>query len=251
MVWSKNWERVLLLSRVLRDGELVCIVAEAGLGRYLSLCEEARRKPTYLPEDLKRKIIESCAKEVSDEKLIEAFRAVKPSLYPEGIPFRGNYYTYLGDGNLQLRSSWSEVKRDVYEVLEKGGERVYAFLRAIVELTEELLKKYEPRYCYLFGPDYESILRRMREILGRIEVPTPRDFAILKASGIYYKSGSRRYPGHSIPLEIIPAVKEALEEWRRFSGRLAREVASAKSSETAPREGSSSVESGEYRGGAT
>jgi hypothetical protein len=55
----------------------------------------------------------------------------------------------------------------------------------------------------------------MREILGRFETPLPRDFVLLKASGIYYKSGSRRYPGHSIPIEIIPAVKEVLEEWKK------------------------------------
>jgi hypothetical protein len=218
--WSKELERELLLSRVLRDEELVCIAAEAGLSKYRRLCEEARGKFAYLPEDLRRELIRACAREVSDEKLVEAFRTVKPSLYPEGIPFRGNYYTYFGDGNLQLRSSWGEVKRDVYEVLGQGGERIYAFLRAIIELIEELLKKYDPRYCYIFGPDYGSILRKMREILGRFEALTPRDFAMLKAFGIYYKSGSRRYPGHSVPLEIIPAVKEALEEWRRTRERV-------------------------------
>jgi hypothetical protein len=109
------------------------------------------------------------------------------------------------------------VKRDVHELLEKGGERMYAFLKAVVELTEELLKKHGPRYCYIFGPDYGSIVRRMREILGRLETPLPRDFVLLKASGIYYKSGSRRYPSHSILLETLPAVKEALEEWERSS----------------------------------
>ncbi|MCC6015095.1 MAG: hypothetical protein LM564_05270 [Desulfurococcaceae archaeon] len=218
--WSKELEREFLLSRVLRDEELICIAAEAGLSKYRGLCEEARRKFIYLPEDLRRELIRVCTREISDEKLVEAFGTVKPSLYPEGIPFRGNYYTYFGDGNLQFRSSWGEVKRDVYEVLEQGGERIYAFLRAIVELTEELLKKHGPRYCYISGPDYGSILRRMREILGRFEALTPRDFAMLKAFGIYYKSGSRRYPGHSVPLEIIPAVKEALEEWRRTRERV-------------------------------
>jgi lipid II:glycine glycyltransferase (peptidoglycan interpeptide bridge formation enzyme) len=35
---------------------------------------------------------------------------------------------------------------------------------------------------------------------------------------IYYKSGSRRNPAHSVSLEIIPAVKEVLEEWKRSKG---------------------------------
>ena len=210
--WNKRWERTLLFAR-LSDQDLVCIAFETGLTEYDSLCKRARLGYVYLSDDSWNKIVNELMK-VDDDKLIGAFRRVKPRLYPD-LPFRGNYYTYLGDGDLQLKSSWSEVKRDVHELLEKGSERIYAFLKAVIELTEEALKKHGPRYCYVFGPDYGSIVRRMREILGRLETPLPRDFVLLKASGIYYKSGSRRYPGHSIPLEAIPAVKEALEEWRR------------------------------------
>jgi hypothetical protein len=215
MEWNKEWERVLLLSRLINEGDLVCVAAAAGLTEYDELCKKAHQGSVYLSDEARSRIIKDLMK-IEDEKLIEAFRKTKPRLYPD-LPFRGNYYTYLGDGDLQLKSSWSEVKRDVHELLEKGGERMYAFLKAVVELTEELLKKHGPRYCYIFGPDYGSIVRRMREILGRLETPLPRDFVLLKASGIYYKSGSRRYPSHSILLETLPAVKEALEEWERSS----------------------------------
>ncbi|MCC6005008.1 MAG: hypothetical protein LM590_11795 [Thermofilum sp.] len=214
MEWNKEWERILLLSR-LNDEDLVCVAAAAGLAGYDELCKKARQGYVYLPDDVRSRVIKDLM-EIEDEKLVEAFRKTEPRLYPD-LPFRGNYYTYLGDGDLQLKSSWSEVKRDVHELLEKGGERMYAFLKAVVELTEELLEKHGPRYCYIFGPDYGSIVRRMREILGRLETPLPRDFVLLKASGIYYKSGSRRYPSHSILLETLPAVKEALEEWERSS----------------------------------
>jgi hypothetical protein len=64
----------------------------------------------------------------------------------------------------------------------------------------------------------EDVRVRMREILGRFETLTPRDFLILKVAKIHCKSGSRRNPTHSIPLEIIPAVKEVLEEWKRSRG---------------------------------
>jgi hypothetical protein len=215
MEWNKEWERVLLLSRLINEGDLVCVAAAAGLTEYDELCKKARQGSVYLSDEARSRIIKDLMK-IEDEKLVEAFRKTEPRLYPD-LPFRGNYYTYLGDGDLQLKSSWSEVKRDVHELLEKGGERMYAFLKAVVELTEELLKKHGPRYCYIFGPDYGSIVRRMREILGRLETPLPRDFVLLKASGIYYKSGSRRYPSHSILLETLPAVKEALEEWERSS----------------------------------
>jgi 6-pyruvoyl-tetrahydropterin synthase len=214
VLWNKEFEKKLLFAR-LSDEDLVCVAAEAGLP-YKDLCDEARRSGfIYIPNELKRKIIEELIEKVDDNKLVEVFDKVKPRTLRGEMPFRGNYYTYFGDGNLQLKSSWNEVKKDVHETLKEGGERVYAFLRAIIELTEEMLKRSEPSYLYIFGPDYGSILRRMREILGRIEMLTPRDFAVLKASGIYYKSGTRRYPSHSILLETIPAVKEALEEWRR------------------------------------
>ena len=212
--WNKKWERALLLSR-LSDEDLVCVAAAAGLTEYDELCKKARQGSVYLSDEARSRIIKDLMK-IEDEKLVEALRKTKPRLYPD-LPFRGNYYTYLRDGDLQLKSSWSEVKRDVHELLEKGGERMYAFLKAVVELTEELLEKHGPRYCYIFGPDYGSIVRRMREILGRLETPLPRDFVLLKASGIYYKSGSRRYPSHSILLDTLPAVKEALEEWERSS----------------------------------
>jgi hypothetical protein len=215
MEWNKEWERVLLLSRLINEGDLVCVAAAAGLTEYDELCKKAHQGSVYLSDEARSKVVKDLMR-IEDEKLVEAFRKTKPRLYPD-LPFRGNYYTYLGDGNLQLKSSWSEVKRDVHELLEKGGERMYAFLKAVVELTEELLKKHGPRYCYIFGPDYGSIVRRMREILGRLETPLPRDFVLLKASGIYYKSGSRRYPSHSILLETLLAVKEALEEWERSS----------------------------------
>jgi hypothetical protein len=37
---------------------------------------------------------------------------------------------------------------------------------------------------------------------------------ILKSYGIYYKTGSRRYPTHTIPEEMIPTIEEELEKWK-------------------------------------
>ncbi|WP_448578657.1 hypothetical protein [Thermosphaera sp.] len=216
--WSREWERRLLLAR-LRDGDVVCIGAEAGLLQYRDMCEEYRRnRYVYVPDDVRNKLVEELNARVSDEEFLAAFKKVKPEILWGEVPFRGKYYTYAGNGDLQLKGSWDEVKKDAYEALEKGGERLYAFIKAIVELTEEMLEKYWPEHCYIFGPDYGSILRRMREILGEVVTPLPNDFVLLKAYGLYYKSGSRRYPGHSIPLEIIPAVKEALNEWEKNRG---------------------------------
>jgi len=138
--WSKEWERRLLLAR-LSDGDVICIAAEAGLVHYRGMCEEYRRnKYVYVTDDAMNKLVEELVAKVSDQELLKAFKKVEPEILWGEMPFRGKYYTYLGNGDLQLKNSWDEVREDTYEVLEKGGERLYAFIKAIVELTEEMLK---------------------------------------------------------------------------------------------------------------
>jgi len=214
-------ERLMLLARFMRDKDLIQIALELGLdGRvteYKRRYEESRRRgySFYLPSEERRRLITEIAEKITDEKLAEIFNKLKPEDRLTDIGcFRGKYYTYYEGGELLLHGSWDEVKRDVFDALEQTKKRGYAFLKAIIKLTKEMLKKRDIEYCYLFGPSYSDILRVMRAELGRFVAPSPRDFAVLKACQIYYKSGSRRYPGHSIPLEILPAVEEALEEWK-------------------------------------
>ena len=65
----------------------------------------------------------------------------------------------------------------------------------------------------------DNIVERIREKETLIEWETVRfdqrseRLPILRSCRIYYKSGSKMYVSHSIPEEIIPAVKEALESW--------------------------------------
>jgi len=219
LVVDKLEERKLLLTRFLEDEELYELAKELGLEIAKKFEDEYERSNKegfafYLSSDEREEILEEVAKAISDEKLLEFFNRVRPKDDLEVGCFRGNYYTYDRKKGLSLRSSWDEVRRDVLEALEQTGERGYAFLRAIVELYEE-----DEECDYWYGPSYSKILARMRDILGKVVMLTPRDFAVLKAYRIYYKSGTRRYPGHSIPLEIMPAVKRALEEWKSSKGR--------------------------------
>jgi len=213
--------RMMLLARFMRDEDLVEIALELGLtecvAEYRERYEAAKRSGSrfYLPYGERERLIEAIARKITDEKLAEVFNRLKPEDRLTDVRcFRGKYYTYYGGGEFLLRGSWDEVKRDVFEALEQTKERGYAFLKAIITLTKVMMKKRDIEYCYLYGPSYSDILRVMRAELGRFVAPSPRDFAVLKACQIYYKSGSRRYPGHSIPLEILPAVEEALEEWK-------------------------------------
>jgi len=99
-------------------------------------------------------------------ELVEAFEKVEPENLWGETPFTGKHYTYLGNGDLQLKNSQDGVREDTYEVLEKGGGRLYALVKAIVGLAEEVLKKYWVKHCYMFSQDYGGILRRMWEIMG-------------------------------------------------------------------------------------
>jgi len=56
-----------------------------------------------------------------------------------------------------------------------------------------------------------DILAKIRELGGNY--PPPRDLALLKSYKIYYKTGSRRYPTHTVPEEIIPLVEEVLNQY--------------------------------------
>ena len=69
-----------------------------------------------------------------------------------------------------------------------------------------------------------DILAKIRELGG--VYPSPRDLALLKSYRIYYKTGSRRYPTHTVPEEIIPVVEEVLLQYlrRRSEEKLKREV---------------------------
>ena len=222
---DKLRERMMLLTRFMRDEDLVEIALELDLTEhivsYRESYEVAKSKGSsfYLPYGEREKLIAIIAKKITDEKLAELFNRLRPEDRLTDIKcFRGRYYTYCEGGEFLLRGSWDDVKRDVFEALEQTKERGYAFLKAIIVLTKNMMKKRDIEYCYLYGPSYSDILKVMRAEVGRFIAPSPRDFAVLKACQIYYKSGSRRYPGHSIPLEILPAVEDALKEWklRRF-----------------------------------
>jgi len=215
MEWNKHMERAILIRRFIReDLTLYRIAKDLGLNvasKYDEIYEKHLKfgYTFYIPFDERDRLIDEIARTITDEKLVKIFDELKPEDIL-GIGFRGKYYVYEEGKGLRLESAWERVKRDVLEALEETGERGYAFLKAIIILHEE--GKWSGDY---YGASYSDIIAKMREILGKTVFPAPRDFILFKSYKIYYKSGSRKYPTHSIPEEIIPAVNEALEEWRR------------------------------------
>ena len=206
-------ERKILLKRFLasEDVALYKIAKELGLhiaSKYDDSYERSLKSGSYfyIPYNEKDVIIEEIAHEISDEKLIELFSELRPRDFL-GLGFRGKYYIYDENKGLKIGNAWERVKQDVIEALNITGVRGYAFLKAIIILHEE-----GKWYGDLYGASYSDILAVMRNILGEFTTPAPRDFVVLRSYKIYYKSGSRKYPTHSIPEEILPIVKEALDE---------------------------------------
>lgn len=165
----------------------------------------------YIPSEDEEKLVREIASRISDEALKESFDTLQPRDWL-GCGFRGRYYAYREGEGLRFEDSWPQVKKDVMEVLAQLGERGYLFLKAILELNQE--GKWSGDY---FGASYSEVLAKMRQLAGRPVMLAPRDFTILKSYRVYYKSGSNRYPTHSIPEEAIPAIKEALEELQKES----------------------------------
>jgi hypothetical protein len=60
----------------------------------------------------------------------------------------------------------------------------------------------------------EDVRVRMREILGRFETLTPRDFLILKAAKIHYKSGSHSNLRTPYLLKLFQRLKKFLRSGR-------------------------------------
>jgi len=61
------------------------------------------------------------------------------------------------------------------------------------------------------GAAWVDILTKIRQLKG--VYPPPRDLVLLKSYNIYYRTGSRRYPTHTIPEEMIPVVEEAIDRF--------------------------------------
>lgn len=149
-------------------------------------------------------------KEINDEMFISALNKVGlPKYRPQIDRFVGKYYYFdFNEGVFKLENRQNDVCEDVIGALEDTKGRAYYFLKAIIKLHDE--GKWDKAYG---GATWIDILAKIRDIKGAY--PAPRDIAIVRSYRIYYKTGSRRYPTHTVPSEMIHVIKETLEKWRK------------------------------------
>lgn len=219
----RSFERFLLLNRFSFSDKQLYEFADtlASKDERLSVFVEKYR-PDYeaherrgysftLRYDDKRELIRELSRASDDEGLVRFFNYNAPGYDYTGLgKFRGRFYTYTMGGKLELRCEWDDVYQDTLKAIEETKERAKYFLWAIIRIYS--IDKFE-KYTYSYGPPLSEIQSVIKDMVGRTVRLAPQDYVILKAYRLYYKSGSKRYPGHSIPFEIISPVEKALEKF--------------------------------------
>lgn len=151
-------------------------------------------------------------KELNDEVFVSALNQVGPPKYMAIDRFVGEYYYFDAAENIfKIENRQNNIRKEVLGALEDTNGRAYSFLKAIISLYNE--DKWDKAYG---GATWIDILTKIRQLSGAY--PAPRDIAIIKSYKIYYKTGSRRYPTHTVPREMMEVAMKTLKEWNKRIG---------------------------------
>ncbi len=157
----------------------------------------------FTPEE-KLEATDLLCRQADDPTFVLALNSVAHPTYLDISRFVGERYLFDGS-KFSLEDKRPTLRDDVRAVIRETRGRVAVILRAIISLyhTDQWDKAYG-------GATWPDILANIRELRG--SYPSPRDLTILKSYRIYYKTGSRRYPTHTVPEEMIPTIEEVLRE---------------------------------------
>ena len=138
------------------------------------------------------------SKAATDACLLELMRE-NPSKYKPSLGgFQGQFYSATSNGELELESSWGNVRENVQQSLERWGKIAYSVLEAMIsksgtatdiDITDEIEK--------VLGSGYS-----WANLLPRLE---------------QRKLVFKRPDYCEMPPEIIPAVQEELSRYKRFA----------------------------------
>jgi hypothetical protein len=208
---EKIRERELLLKRLFwSDRQLYQLGKDAAI-EWFSMFDLKFTKDQYafFAEEEKKEARVRILGISDDQKFIDVLNKAEPPKYMEIDRFVGEHYYYDANvGKFALENKTSILRGEVRDALKETKERGYSFLKAIIELYKK--GKWDQAYG---GVTWIDILSKIRELGGKY--PSPRDLAILKSYRIYYKTGSNRYPTHTVPEEMIPVIDDELENWRK------------------------------------
>jgi len=200
-------ERKLLLRRLFySDRDLFEVGKDCGIDWFNQFEKKfAKDLYAYFSDEERKIALEKLATEPNSQAFVQAVNKVfgKKPRYLEIDRFVGEHFYFDGkEVKLEDRREW--LKEEVRKAIKETKGRAVYFLRAIISLYPDFWDK-----AY-GGASWDKILAAIRSLGGTY--PSPRDLAILKSYGIYFKTGSRRYPTHTVPEEMIPVIKEVLLE---------------------------------------
>ncbi len=209
MKQEKTKEREILLKRFFFNDRRLYHLGRAMGIIWFEQFDQKFTKDEYAffsPEEKIEAIQRLVDPKLDDKKFISALNKVGPPDYMTIDKFVGRYYYFDAkeDAVFKLEDKRKEVSKQVKQALRDTGKRGYYLLKAIIELYKE--KKQDKAYG---GVTWIDILSKVRELGGIY--PAPRDIPILKSYRIYYKTGSRRYPTHTIPEEMIITIEKVLD----------------------------------------
>lgn len=206
---EKNKDRKILIRRFFYDAKQLYNLGKAAGIEWFDKFDYKFGKDeyAYFAEEERIEAINKLAdpSNLSNEKFVSALNKVGSPKYMAIDRFVSKNYYFDANygGTFKLEDRRSDIHKDVEGVLKETNDRAYYFFKAIIELYKE--GKWDNAYG---GATWIDILAKIRELKG--EYPAPRDIAILKSYRIYYKTGSRRYPTHTIPEEMLDTMEDEL-----------------------------------------
>lgn len=204
-------EREILLNRFFSDDRRLHSLGKTGRIEWFSKFDRkfGRDQYAYFAGEERLEAKKRIIQDLDDQAFITSLNEVEKPKYMVIDRFVGEHYYYDSrkDSLFRLEDRRDEVRSDVQGALGDTNGRAYYFLKSIILLYRE--DAWDKAYR---GAVWTDILAKMRELGGGY--PSPRDVAIIKSYRIYFKTGSRRYPTHTIPEEMIPTIDEELGKWK-------------------------------------
>ena len=213
VVLDKYDERRILLNRLFYDDrDFYKIGEKAGISWFDSF-EKKFTQDTYahFANEEKKESLDLIVTKPTDEVFAKIVTSVynEKERYSDIKIFVGKNYYFDVESGVKCEDRSQDVVDRTKGVLEETKDRARYFLMAIIDLYKEK-KKWDKVFR---GATWEDILEKVRDLGG--SYPSPRDISILKSFRIYFKTGSRRYPIHTVPEEMIPTIESILKKSKR------------------------------------
>ena len=208
---NKEDERRMLVRRLFySDRDVYRLGKLIGIGWFAKFdAKFAKDTYAYFSDGERSEAVSLIVSAPGEDSFVKAINAtyIEKSRYLLIEHFAGCHYCFDEKSGVTRGDASGKTAVEAMGALKDTAGRGFYFLKALIALYEE--DKWDKAY---HGAAWADVLAKIRELGGAY--PSPRDLSILKSYGIYYRTGSRRYPTHTIPEEMISTIKKTLWTWK-------------------------------------